>query len=553
MHEIRFYPDPVPALPVINKPEHTKELLDHEGEPEETPFDKIDMTPPLTQFTTVHATLADAYKASGWGICQRFLGAGKWGQVYLGFRLTDMRLPLTDRHLCAVKQSYIWQEDAPVRDMMIHEKKVGRGSDRPVTEWKTPEMIMIEATVLKCLKHEHVVKLLHHYAVQENRSFYLLMEYCDAGDLDHEQNMMPGYAFKIRVARYYFKQIMQGVKYIHDRGIGHGDIKPANMLLRINPSGTGKTVRIADFGLSGICFRHRPDGRYSIINVHGVNGTMAYLAPEILNHRVMPDVVKTYTPYPMSPEDAATGKKYVVEPPVEKRRPIIWTRAYEKKFYRLQPADMYACGIMLYKMIAGFYPYDHRAWPKGLDLVFRRQPMTCFKRIDMKTWEQILFMLEPLTEEPPDDSPVKMYRATADLILHDQWINRETVASGTIPTHLDQYKTMFNAGLYDLPVDTPETMNLVTDEEIDRTAHALIRLNMSQAEARALDFRPRVRPGRGRDRPSRVRSSSQPGPGLPVRTGSQGESHGVRSSSQPGAGRGRRRHSEDAGSRTRHQ
>lgn len=46
-------------------------------------------------------------------------------------------------------------------------------------------------------------------------------------------------------AQMYMKQLLCGVKYLHNRGITHRDIKPENLLI----SGEG-ILKISDFGMA---------------------------------------------------------------------------------------------------------------------------------------------------------------------------------------------------------------------------------------------------------------------------------------------------------------
>ncbi|WP_220451225.1 serine/threonine-protein kinase [Nocardioides dongkuii] len=67
-------------------------------------------------------------------------------------------------------------------------------------------------------------------------------------------------------------QALQALAAVHDRGVVHGDVKPANLLLE--PTGTGRPhLRLADFGLAsardGVVF---PDT--------GPVGTPGFLAPD---------------------------------------------------------------------------------------------------------------------------------------------------------------------------------------------------------------------------------------------------------------------------------
>ena len=48
-------------------------------------------------------------------------------------------------------------------------------------------------------------------------------------------------------ARFYFRQLIRGVKYCHNQGVCHRDLKPENLLLDNNGD-----LKISDFGLSAL-------------------------------------------------------------------------------------------------------------------------------------------------------------------------------------------------------------------------------------------------------------------------------------------------------------
>ena len=52
-------------------------------------------------------------------------------------------------------------------------------------------------------------------------------------------------AFPETMARMYFKQLIEGIKYIHEQGLYHRDLKFENILLSKELN-----LKIADFGLS---------------------------------------------------------------------------------------------------------------------------------------------------------------------------------------------------------------------------------------------------------------------------------------------------------------
>ncbi|KAA6369408.1 MAG: hypothetical protein EZS28_035065 [Streblomastix strix] len=75
----------------------------------------------------------------------------------------------------------------------------------------------------------------------------ILMEYANLGNLKNitDTNVY----IPIPLVRVIMKQLLQGLSYIHSKGIVHRDIKGANILLH-NPSKSGRVnLLIADFGV----------------------------------------------------------------------------------------------------------------------------------------------------------------------------------------------------------------------------------------------------------------------------------------------------------------
>ncbi|KAL1998651.1 hypothetical protein VTN02DRAFT_5804 [Thermoascus thermophilus] len=120
--------------------------------------------------------------------------------------------------------------------------------------------------------------------------------------------------------RQVFKQLFEGLKYLHDRGIVHRDIKPENILL----ADKNLTVKLGDFGLAKII------GEDSFTTT--LCGTPSYVAPEIL-------------------EDS------------RRRR---YTRA----------VDVWSLGVVLYICLCGFPPFSD-------ELYTRENPYTLAQQIKM--------------------------------------------------------------------------------------------------------------------------------------------------------------------------
>ena len=75
-------------------------------------------------------------------------------------------------------------------------------------------------------------------------------------------------------ARFYFRQLLEGMEYCHSQGVCHRDLKPENILL----DGAGN-VKISDFGLSNL-YSGGDDEALKLL--HTTCGTPNYVAPEVI-------------------------------------------------------------------------------------------------------------------------------------------------------------------------------------------------------------------------------------------------------------------------------
>ncbi|KRZ58163.1 Rho-associated protein kinase [Trichinella nativa] len=111
-----------------------------------------------------------------------------------------------------------------------------------------------------------IVKL--HYAFQDLKYLYMVMEYMPGGDL---VNLMANYDVPEKWAKFYTAEVVLGLDAIHSMGYIHRDVKPDNMLI----SASGH-VKLADFGT---CVKMDSDG---LVRCSTAVGTPDYISPEVL-------------------------------------------------------------------------------------------------------------------------------------------------------------------------------------------------------------------------------------------------------------------------------
>ncbi|KAF8721103.1 hypothetical protein HU200_023521 [Digitaria exilis] len=161
------------------------------------------------------------------------------------------------------------------------------------------DQISREIAVMKLVKHPNIVQL---YEVMATKTkIYFVLEYVKGGELF---NKVQRGRLKEDVARKYFQQLISAIDFCHSRGVYHRDLKPENLLVD-----ESRNLKISDFGLSALSDCKRQDGL-----LHTSCGTPAYVAPEVIS----------------------------------------------RKGYDGAKADIWACGVILYVLLAGYLPFHDK-------------------------------------------------------------------------------------------------------------------------------------------------------------------------------------------------
>ncbi|KAF2668053.1 Ssk2-type MAP kinase [Microthyrium microscopicum] len=182
----------------------------------------------------------------------QFIGGGTFGSVYVAINLESNEL-------------------MAVKEIRLHD---------PQLIPTIVSQIRDEMTVLQVLDHPNVVS---YYGIEPHRDkVYIFMEYCDGGSLS--ALLEHGRIEDETVVMVYALQMLEGLAYLHERGIVHRDIKPENILLDHDG-----VIKFVDFGAAKVIARQ--GGKTLAAGVgaaadgnrqNSMQGTPMYMSPEVI-------------------------------------------------------------------------------------------------------------------------------------------------------------------------------------------------------------------------------------------------------------------------------
>ncbi|PIN08278.1 Serine/threonine protein kinase [Handroanthus impetiginosus] len=176
---------------------------------------------------------------------------------------------------------------------------------------KIDENVQREIINHRSLRHPNIVRFKE--VILTPTHLAIVMEYASGGEL-FERICNAG-RFSEDEARFFFQQLISGVSYCHAMEICHRDLKLENTLLDGSPA---PRLKICDFGYSKSSVLHSQP--------KSTVGTPAYIAPEILL----------------------------------------------KKEYDGKIADVWSCGVTLYVMLVGAYPFEDPGEPRNFRKTIQR-------------------------------------------------------------------------------------------------------------------------------------------------------------------------------------
>lgn len=195
-----------------------------------------------------------------------------------------------------VKYAVNTESQEPVAIKVLDKEKIQKQNMGP--------QIKKEISIMKIVRHKYVVGMKE--VLASRTKIFIVLELVTGGEL-FDKIVSEG-KFSEEMARFYCRQLVEGVEYCHNLGVCHRDLKPENLLL--DEQGN---LKISDFGLSALYVGDADgDGTSRTELLHTTCGTPNYVAPEVLADK------------------GYDGKK----------------------------ADVWSIGVILYVLLAGFLPFD---------------------------------------------------------------------------------------------------------------------------------------------------------------------------------------------------
>jgi serine/threonine-protein kinase len=189
-------------------------------------------------------TMLDRYRIDS------ILGQGHTGVVYLAF------------------------DSAIERTVAIKCLKAATPSKNQENESSRINVLFKEAKVIGQLNHPHIATVFD--MGTSNEVPYIVMEYVRGETLKSRLAHMETDKATVPQILSFIVMVARGLHYVHQHGILHGDINPANLI--VTPQGTPK---IMDFGVARSSLGDGPP-KWCLAGDDYVWGTAGYFAPELL-------------------------------------------------------------------------------------------------------------------------------------------------------------------------------------------------------------------------------------------------------------------------------
>lgn len=222
------------------------------------------------------------------------------------------------------------------------------------------EYLDMEERINRMLDHRNIVRF--YQSVHRPNCRYLIMELLTGGEL-FENISRRDYYSEWDACRY-MQQILSAVAYCHDHNIIHRDLRPNNFMLSSNEQGA--EVKLIDFGVS---VETHGRERHS----YGFIGNISYAAPEMIREQ-----------------------------------------DYGK------PVDIWACGLILYRLLVGVHPFPSR----GSTI---HEILLEYGKFPSPEWDEVSHDARDLISQMLDDRHI--FRITAHEACEHKFIKQTSLST----------------------------------------------------------------------------------------------------------------------------
>ncbi|KAL8734918.1 MAG: hypothetical protein Q9166_001270 [cf. Caloplaca sp. 2 TL-2023] len=119
------------------------------------------------------------------------------------------------------------------------------GSDGDNQGGNSLNLIKEEIAIMKKLNHGNLVSLIEVLDDPDEDSLYMVLEMCKKGVIMKVGVDETADPYDEKLCRYWFRDLILGIEYLHAQGVVHRDIKPDNCLLTEDD-----VLKVVDFGVS---------------------------------------------------------------------------------------------------------------------------------------------------------------------------------------------------------------------------------------------------------------------------------------------------------------
>lgn len=233
-------------------------------------------------------------------------------------------------------------------------------ASNPNPDAMSREDIFREISIAAGLDHKNIVPLIEFYV--DKKKIFMIFELMSGGRLLEVVLKRPPETSTKKI----FRQLIEGIGYLHSKDVTHRDLKLENILLEKKDD--LESIKIADFGLA----------KQTARPLQTMCGTLYYVAPEV----IADDRNKTY------------GKS----------------------------VDMWSAGVLLYVLLSGLQPFAGKTDNQIFDKI-----LAADYGFDKPQWKDTSNLAKDLVSKLLEISSTK--RLTADQVLEHPWMKDEQEAS----------------------------------------------------------------------------------------------------------------------------